>query len=34
MEQETTTLEIGKPAPNFELEAFQDGEIKKVKLLC
>ena len=25
-------LEIGKPAPEFELEAFQDGEIKKVKL--
>lgn len=31
MEQETK-LEIGKPAPNFELEAFQDGEIKKIKL--
>jgi NADH-dependent peroxiredoxin subunit C len=25
-------LEIGKPAPDFELEAFQDNEIKKVKL--
>jgi len=25
-------LEIGKSAPNFELDAFQDGEIKKIKL--
>lgn len=31
MEQEMK-LEIGKPAPDFELEAFQDGEVKKIKL--
>ena len=31
MEQESK-LEIGKPAPDFMLEAFQDNETKKVKL--
>ncbi len=29
---EEQKLEIGKPAPDFELEAFQDGDVKKVKL--
>ncbi len=31
MEQEIK-LEIGKQAPDFELEAFQENEIKKIKL--
>jgi len=31
MEQEFK-LEIGKPAPDFELEAFQDNDTKKIKL--
>lgn len=31
MEQEFK-LEIGKPSPDFELEAFQDDKIKKIKL--
>ena len=29
---EEQRLEIGKPAPDFELEAFQNGEVKKIKL--